>query len=610
MNSQDVIADDYSAPMTHAELKAMVQNFHTTTAENNTECRKDRAFYDGDQIDGKTLAILKRREQPPTVINRVAPAINGMLGVLDAASSDPRAYPRTPRAGDAAEVATKTLNYLADATDFENVKAEASHDFLIEGTCAVFSEFEDAPEGVTPEIPVRHIRWEEFIYDPNSRKTDFSDAIWLGYGKLMDRHIARSLYGDVISLEGPELEDSYTDNQPNTYWTTENRKLVRIVDIYYRDGATWHRAIFTESEEVYSGVSGYEDDRGRSMCPIVAASYEIDQHGNRYGAIRQMRPLQNLINSTHSKLLHNLNSRQLRQIQDQVPNQDERHAKEEAAKPDGIIPWGYEIASAPDLAQGQMLSLQNAFEALDRLAPTPALLGRMGGANESGRARQILQQAGYTELARAYSRFAKLENSVYRHLWFIARQHLSAPIWIRIADDERAPEFLQVNEPIMGMVQQPLMDPETQQPIIDPMTGQPVVQLVEGVVGYNNRLAELEMEIVLSTVADTVTLQKEAFDSILEMSSALKLDPLDPRFELLIEMSSMPNKRETVEKLQAFRQQLQQQQQPDPIAQQTHALEIEAKEAEIERDRAKAFKDIASARETQVQAVRKGFGLD
>lgn len=194
------------------------------------------------------------------------------------------------------------------------------------------------------------------------------------------------------------------------------------------------------------------------------------------------------------------------------------------------------------MAQGQMLLLQQTEADLSRMAPTPAVLGQLGSGNQSGCARQVLPQAGYTELARAFGRFEQFELDLYRKLWFVARQYLDQPMFVRIVDDPRAIDFLTINEPIMGMVQEPIVDAEGQ-PALDPMTWRPAFEIKQGVVGCNNRIAELEMEIVLTTVPDTAILQQEVFNSIFEYARATKMNPFSPEFQLVIKMSPMPNKR-------------------------------------------------------------------
>ena len=52
-----------------------------------------------------------------------------------------------------------------------------------------------------------------------------------------------------------------------------------MVDIYYKLGKDWHRAVFTSSEMLFAGRSPYEDDLGGSICPIIGTSWEVSRGG-------------------------------------------------------------------------------------------------------------------------------------------------------------------------------------------------------------------------------------------------------------------------------------------------------------------------------------------
>src|ERR1700744_2692412 len=80
-----------------ARLKRMFSDYQTLTSNGRTECAKDIDYYDGKQWSGAELQALAKRNQPAIVINRIKPAINGILGVMERGKSDPRAWPRTPQ---------------------------------------------------------------------------------------------------------------------------------------------------------------------------------------------------------------------------------------------------------------------------------------------------------------------------------------------------------------------------------------------------------------------------------------------------------------------------------------------------------------------------------
>ncbi len=593
---------EYQAPFDHSRLKQMVQLFRDATLANNKEARKDRDYYDGDQISPAVLAELAKRGQPPIVTNKVAPAVNGLLGLMDAAATDCEALPRNSRAADAADVVTKTIRHVADRADYKTTRKTAGFHFIVEGTGAAIPRYEGG------KIVCDPIAWDEFCYDPMSINPDFSDARWLGTAKLLDDDIARAQYGEAFDGSGDPYQggDFFDfDDHRKRWWSDPLQKKVRVIDLYYEaSNGEWHRSIFTASGLIYQGPSAYHDDQGATLCPIQAVSYAVKRGGERYGAVRAMTPLQDEVNSRRSKLLHHVNHRQVRQS-DMMANPAHKDiAKREASKADGVIPFGYDPVAAPDLAQGQMLILQKTEADLDRLAPTPAVLGRNGG-NESGRARQLLQEAGTTEQRRAFSRFDDFELRVYRTMWFIAREYFDDETEIRITGDPRAPEFIKINEPVMGPVQVPAVNPATGEPAIDPWTGQPQMVTQIGQTGVNNRIAEIDVDLTLTTVPDTVTLQQEVFATLMEYASATKLEPFDPKFWAMIEMSNMPDKRNTIETLKRLKEEAAQGE-AEQAAKMAQIQEAQAT-SEIQSVQARAAKDNAAAGKLQAETHMLGM---
>jgi len=46
----EVTENPYKAPYSHSQIKRMVQSFIDGNAENAEKCRRDRRYFDGDQI--------------------------------------------------------------------------------------------------------------------------------------------------------------------------------------------------------------------------------------------------------------------------------------------------------------------------------------------------------------------------------------------------------------------------------------------------------------------------------------------------------------------------------------------------------------------------------
>ena len=157
----------------------------------------------------------------------------------------------------------------------------------------------------------------------------------------------------------------------------------------------------------------------------------------------------------------------------------------------------------------------------------------------------MAQQAGLTQFGRGFGQFADFEERVYRQMWLCAQQFKTEPEWIRVADNPRAVEFLQINE-VAGMQPAIMPGPDGQMQV----TQQPIIK---------NRPAEMDVDIIVAATPDTVALEQEVFESVMNLIQS-GIDPLSPVFEVVLELAPLPDKTRLLERVQALKQQVQQQQ--------------------------------------------------
>lgn len=565
-----------------------------------------RGYYDGPgQLKSEVRRILKARGQPPIYTNRVRPAINGLLGVLEQGQTDPRAYPRNPQDQDSADVATKGLRYVADLTRFQRAKLDVAENFFIEGTGAAIFEW----DGENPTVT--QIRWEEFFYDPYSRRLDFKDARYMGIAKWMDLDQLRRIYGEALRPLGDPmtgnssaLDATWQDRPDNTSpWVDRNRNRLMVVEMYHNEGGQWFRCVYIAAGVLEYDLSSYRNVRtGETRCPIEAQSCYIDADNGRYSPIDDMIPIQDEVNARRSRLLHLANSRQIQQADPQAAPVDANLARQEAAKADGVIPAGWVLVPTADIASGQQLLLAESKSEIERMGPTPAVLGQQGAASQSGRSRLVLQQAGMTELARPIGGVNDWENRCYRQMWQVMQQYVTGPWWIRVTDDRRAPEFLQINEPV------PVMNPDgtPMMQIVAGPDGQPMLQPA---VEVKHRIAEMDMDIIIDSVPDTANLAQEVWADLLELvGQGVPIG--SPQFMIALEMSPLPNKTEIIERVEAWMSKQQENQQPDPLAEAAAQLELSEKQAAIENKNADTEKKQADTAQTYFEMGRSSVAQE
>jgi len=606
-------ADDDLEPPNEERLRKMFDEARDLTDRARMEQQKDQDYYDGpEQLNSEVRQILRSRGQPPIFDNRIAPAIDGILGLLERSKVDPRGFPRTPKDQPAADVCTKTLRYIAERATWQQIKLDCAEDYLKQGLTAAIVEYDGS------NVTVEQIRWETFFYDPRSRKNDFSDAKYKGIAKWMYTDEVKAAYprarelGDLTSVPDCTFDATWEDRPDDRIrWVDRQRNRILVVEIYYQHGGEWLRCVYCGAGWLEYGRSPYVDVRtGQTRCPIEAQSFKVDRKNNRYGPIRNMRPMQDEVNARRSRGLHLLNSRQVQMTDASAPPVDSDEVRKEAARADGVIPMGWQTVQATDMATGNLNMLAEAKESLQRMVPVAIAQDLREGSAASGRARQVAQQAGLTQFGRGFGRLEDFEERIYRAMWMTAQQFFTAPMYIRITDNPRAPEFLMINQPVMGpaIVPQPVMGPDGQ-PITDE-TGQPVMQsaIGEQQIGTENELAQMDMDIIIASSPDTIALEQEVFDSLMELVRS-GVDPFSPQFELLLELAPLPDKTGLMERIGALKQQLQQQQaqQAEEAARQAQIaqeVQLAGATADIENKRADTALTQAKTMSEQVDAGR------
>jgi len=591
-------------PPSIERLRKMFDDARSMTDQTRRLGLKRRSYYDGPgQLTSEVRTVLKQRGQPPIYTNRVKPAINGLLGVLEQGQTDPRAYPRNPQDQDSADVATKGLRYVADLTHFQRTKLDVAENFFIEGTGAAIFEW----DGTNPRVT--QIRWEEFFYDPYSRRLDFKDARYLGVAKWMDLDQLKRLYrealaplGDPMTGNSSALEATWQDRPDNTSpWVDRTRNRLMVVEMYHNEGGQWFRCVYIAAGVLEYDISPYRDAKtGETRCPIEAQSCYIDAENGRYSPIDDMIPIQDEVNARRSRLLHLANSRQIQQSDPMAAPVDATTARREAARADGIIPPGWQLVPTSDIASGQQLLLAESKSEIERMGPTPAVLGQQGSQSQSGRSRLVLQQAGMTELARPLGGVEDWENRAYRQMWQVLQQFVTGPWWIRVTDDRRAPEFLQINEEV------PLTNPDGS-PMMQIVAGPDGQPMMQPAVEIKHRIAEMDMDIIIDSVPDTANLAQEVWADLLELvGQGVPIG--SPQFMIALEMSPLPNKSEIIERVEAWMAKQQQSQQPDPAQQQAMQLEFAEKQATIQNKQADTEKKQADTAQTYFEMGRGSVG--
>jgi hypothetical protein len=560
---------------------------------------RDRSYYDGEQWTKDELKLLKERGQPAIIINKVHDKVGLLCGMERKARTDPKAFSRTPAEEDRADAATQALRYIADDNSFSLVRSAVYENMLVEGAGAAELGLEDDGQGGA-NITITHVPWDRVWYDPHSRSLDFSDARYKGLVIWTDRDQLEADYpdaDDVIEASFSSVDFYYNDRPETAFWTDNNRRRIRLVQCHWDERGTWWQATYTKHGLLAKPQrSRFKDRKGKSTCGLILQSSYINRENQRYGMVRGLISLQDEINKRRSKALHLLSVRQVVAEQGAVPDVDK--ARREVAKPDGYIEvmpgLKFEIEQTADLAAGQFQLLQHATAEMQLSGPNAAMSGT-DPRELSGRAILAQQAGGAAQNEPLADSLRYWSRRVYEVAWQAVREFWTGGKWVRVTDDLNETRWVGINRPVRLMDRLADMDPQHRAMIMQQMQLVPGDPRLQQIVGIENDISSLDIDISIEEGIDIPSLQQEQFATLVQIAS---IQPGLIPGDVLIAASGLKDKDALLERMKAHQQQQQQ------VQQQAGQLATQHAQADIQGKQAKAAADTALAKERTVNAAR------
>lgn len=568
---------------------------------------RDRDYVDGKQLTSAEKAELRKRGQPDVVVNRIKPKIDFLCGFEASHRTDPRAFPRTPNDEDASEAATDALRYEKDKLDLEQHFSSVWQNMLIDGYGGIELTIEE--KNGKKEIGCVHWEWDRLFYDPHSRKLDFSDARFLGGYVWLDEEDAIDMADteegkDAVrqTLNDGSMSQTYDDRPRWKTWVTgKNRKRVRIVQMYHKEGGKWMYCVFTKGGKLTSYPVPFVDQDGQSFCPLFLQSAYVDRDNARYGLVRIMIDVQDEINKRRSRALHRLTMRQV--VTERGAVEDIDAAKIELAKADGLIEinpgFRFELLGKAEEFAGELQLLQESKNEIEQMGPNASMQGTDKDA-PSGRAILANQQSGQTEITMLLDRHRHLKKRIYRGIWDLIRQYKDQQWWVRVTDNEKNIKFVGFNRPVTvkeeltkSLQAKGMPPPQIEQSIAqleqDPMQGPALAQVVR----TENNPTEMFMDVTIEEVPDSANVQEEQFQALIQLAPAVTFPPT-----VYLKASSLRNKEELLEELEGSKE--------DPQAaalkQAVSSLELEKLKMEVAAIAAGIDETKAKTLKTKVEA--------
>ena len=551
------------------KLKRCYTDYLGSKQEEIQEQQSARCYRHGAQWTVAQVEIFNKRKQPVVTYNRIGRKIDSIVGLMEKLKQDPKAYPRNPRMTDeaGAELATCVVRYVIESELKENIFPLGIEKGAVDGIGGIEMMLVEGDKG-DPDIGFALVDPDSFFYDPRSYKHDFSDARYMGIGKWLDIDDAKALNPDkadeieVTGMGGSELT-SNPDRDKRWFDINLDHRRVRVVEMWYKHKGAWCYCVFTGSIKIDEGQGYFYNEKGQAICKFIMFSSFVDHDGDRYGFVRNLRSSQDEINQRRSKGLHELNSRRIRAEDGAFA--DIELTRREAVRPDGVVIYnkGFEMefddATRIANVEGQLKFLEDAKNEIENFGPNPALIGQ-GLEYKSGRAINLLQQAGIAELGPFVIGVRNWKLRIYRAIWSAVQRYWSAERWIRVTDTDGLAQYIQVNG--VG---------------VDEM----------GLPKMVNALEQLDVNFVLDEGPDEINMMADAYDTLLALAQQGANIPPQVLLELAPLQSSVKQKL------------LSMLDQKDPIQEQGKQVALAAEAAKIDETKSKTAMNLANAQKTQ-----------
>ncbi|HIF9110508.1 TPA: portal protein, partial [Photobacterium damselae] len=144
------------------------------------------AYYDNDQLPPNVVETLKKRNQPITVHNLIAPAIDGVLGMEAKTRTDLLVQSDDP--DDETDELAEAINAeFADVCRLSRLDKARSDAYASQLKAGVgFIEVYRNPDAFAVKYKIKHVLRDEVFWDWLSTEPDWSDARWVMRRRWID----------------------------------------------------------------------------------------------------------------------------------------------------------------------------------------------------------------------------------------------------------------------------------------------------------------------------------------------------------------------------------------------------------------------------------------
>jgi hypothetical protein len=186
---------------------------------------RESEYYDGNQLDRETLAIMEERGIPPLITNLIKPTVDVVLGMEARTRTD---WKVRPEAGDASDDVAEALSEKLHQAEI-TTKADRAISDAYASQVKVGIGWVEIARNVDPFLPdyrVQAVNRREMFWDWRARQPDLSDARYFVRKKWMDVDVLKTAFPDKADT----LENCVNSWQNWDIWYANDTMMARAYD--------------------------------------------------------------------------------------------------------------------------------------------------------------------------------------------------------------------------------------------------------------------------------------------------------------------------------------------------------------------------------------------
>ena len=559
------------------------------------EAREDYEFTAGKQWTDEEKQAFEESGRPSITINRIKPHINVLSGYQRLNRYDIDFLPRTNDDVDLCGVRKGVTKYVLDRCGYDSHESQVFLDAAIGGIGWFDVGYKQDQETGDGEAYVNREDPFGVYVDPEARKPDISDAKFICRAKWVDKDELVSVYPeheDEINLQYQVLDKDETPDMEDTepLWYQKETQKVRLVECWYKVKQQKSFLLITGGQQIIEDdindeqlmqllLSGQVEGTRKALVERVRVAVFMDrillediespyEHGEfplvpmfvynfgegdiPAGFVRDLKDPQREINKRRIQELHILNtSGSGGGFIEEDAMSDTQFADFEKH---GNIPGYYAKVRTGGLAKIRERGVANPpaaiIEAENQATQditsisgiNEALMGTDIPAASSGRAIELRQKQAITHIAPAFDNLRRAKKQIAYLLWGrrghkgIIPQYYTEDKIYRV-EGENGQKFIRVNQQVVQH---------------DPVAG-----TVHKVL---NDLSVGEFDIVVADTTASTTQRQAQMWGLVDAVQKLGV-PGDLVFDIILDLSDLPNKQEIKQRWQQRQQGQQQAQQ-------------------------------------------------